>query len=186
MIPRSASPTRDRDLVCGSMTSCIVRTAAYRTTHNAVFLALLWPALQSLFPTFKAELVASSGSVVAPASVSYKAGGFAMLPDSDAWTTRQIYTSREALEGLLRKLVLALPNVEARVGTVTGFEASSDRRRVTSVQIRAADGATEDIAVAALIDASGTTNGSIGWLRKAGYPAPVKRTYECVLPHDSS
>ena len=168
------------------MTSCIVRIAAWRPADAAVFLALLWPTLQSLFPTFKSELVSSSGSVAAPASVSYKAGGFAMLPDSDAWTTRQIYTSREALEGLLRKLVLALPNVEARVGTVTGFEASEDRRRVTSVQVRGPDGATEEIAVAALIDASGTTNGSIGWLRKASYPAPVKRTYECVFPRDLS
>ena len=35
----------------------------------------------------------------------------------------------------------------------------------------------------ALIDASGTTNGSIGWLRKAGFQAPVKRTYECVGEH---
>ena len=152
----------------------------HRPSDPAVFLALLWPTLKSLFPSFEAELYAQSGSVAAPASVSYKAGGFAMLPDSKSWTTRQIYTSREALEGLLRKLVLGLPNVEARVGTVIGFTPSSDRRRVTSVQVRRADGTTEDIAVAALIDASGTTNGSIGWLRKAGYEPPIKRTYECA------
>ena len=149
----------------------------------AVFLALLWPTLQSLFPTFKAELYAQSGSVAAPASVSFKAGGFAVLPDASAWSTRQIYTSREALEGLLRKLVLALPNVEARVGTVTGFTASDDRRRVTAVHVRRGDSTNEVVEVAALIDASGTTNGSIGWLRKAGFQAPVKRTYECVGEH---
>ncbi|KAK4052590.1 hypothetical protein OIO90_004218 [Microbotryomycetes sp. JL221] len=167
-----------------SIDPTVKRTRVKQHSQLHLFLGLLYPSLKSMFANFDDELKQVGGKVVPPHSVSYKGTGFLQLPDANktGWSVRQLYISREALEALLRKLVLnRCHNVEAQVGTVKGFQISQDKRAINAVSVRRKDGNIEDVACALVVDASGTTNGSIGWLKNAGFRPPVKVTYDPAI-----
>ncbi|KAM0791043.1 hypothetical protein ACM66B_004339 [Microbotryomycetes sp. NB124-2] len=154
--------------------------------HNQLhlFLGLLHPALKAMFPSFETAFNEAGGKVVPPHPVSYKGTRCLQLPDAEktGWPVRQLYISREALEALLRKLVLSTcSNVETRVGMAKGIVMSQDRKSVESVMVRSPDGQVDNVECAFVVDASGTTNGSIGWLKNAGFRAPEKVTYDPAI-----
>ncbi|KAK4046352.1 hypothetical protein OIV83_006133 [Microbotryomycetes sp. JL201] len=156
------------------------------TNFTVFFLGLMYPALKAMFSNFEPALYEAGGKIVPPHSVSYKGsgGGFQQLPDAQktGWPVRQLYISREALEALLRRLLLSsCKNVDSRVGTAKGIVISQDHKRVGSVMVRSSDGQMENVECELIVDASGTTNGSIGWLKNAGFKTPEKVTYDPAI-----
>lgn len=161
--PKSARPIRLSSAHASSSTlSCIVRPLAapydYADTYT-VLLAILAPSLNSLFPSWDADMKAMGGSYAPPRPNGFRGAGFMRLPTSN-WPIRQIYFSREALEALLRRLILALAPVSSEVGTVTRLIPSPDRKTISAVVIRSPDGTSREVQAALVIDATGTTNGS--------------------------
>lgn len=125
-----------------------------------VFLGLMYPALNKLFPGFNEEVKKAGGSVAPPQPVVYRGGGFVKLPmTAKEWDTRQLYISREVLEALLRRLVLErFPHVQAIHGNVTDLTAEGDL--IKSAVLKRPDGTVENIQGDFFLDCSGTANGS--------------------------
>ncbi|KAH7890095.1 hypothetical protein F5I97DRAFT_1801450 [Phlebopus sp. FC_14] len=85
---------------------------------------------------------------------------------------RTLYASRQGLETLIRRLLLACnsyPNVKWVPGTVTGVAVDPQADgRLQKVLIHAHDGHT-DIDAALVIDCTGVSQAGSKWLRRAGY-----------------
>ena len=88
-----------------------------------------------------------------------------------------IGVSRPTLEGLVRKRVLAMPNVRAREGcSVLGLATTDDNSRVTGVRLEDRQGsrAEETMYADLVVDASGRGSRSPHWLDELGYGRPLE------------
>lgn len=133
------------------------------TSILLVFLGLLYPSLCQLFPAFDSELRAEGGKVVPPHPVAFRGAGFLKLPDAkrDNWPVRQVYISREALEAMLRRLLLKNhSNVKASTALVTRILLDkNDSKRVAGLSVRYPEGRAEDVDASFVVDASGVACG---------------------------
>jgi 2-polyprenyl-6-methoxyphenol hydroxylase-like FAD-dependent oxidoreductase len=80
--------------------------------------------------------------------------------------------SRPLLESVVRKCVVALPNVRVLDGReVAGYQTSPDKARVTGVRLRVPGGEQEEVLEGQLVvDASGRGSRTPQWLEALGYP----------------
>jgi 2-polyprenyl-6-methoxyphenol hydroxylase-like FAD-dependent oxidoreductase len=78
---------------------------------------------------------------------------------------------RALLEQLLRRRVLAIPNVSVQRGAVEGLQVSSDGNDVVGVLFDG-DGSEGRIGADLVVDASGRGSAAPRWLEAIGYPSP--------------
>ncbi|MFI1462720.1 FAD-dependent oxidoreductase [Nocardia carnea] len=85
---------------------------------------------------------------------------------------------RPTFEWVLRRRVLALPNVRAVHGIATGLLAGADGTAVTGVKVTGADG--EKLDADLVVDATGRGSKAPNWLSELGYTPPAEQH---VRPH---
>jgi 2-polyprenyl-6-methoxyphenol hydroxylase-like FAD-dependent oxidoreductase len=103
-----------------------------------------------------------------PAPAGPAAGEDAAQPGIDDPGT--LWLTRPLLEGVLRRRVLALANVEARQGAVGGLLTSEDSRTVTGVQLRGAAGG--ELFGDLVVDAAGRSSRAASWVSALGITPP--------------
>jgi len=78
---------------------------------------------------------------------------------------------RPLFEWVIRRRVLALPNVSAQQGVATGLIGSNDRTRVVGAIVRGAQ--DSQISADLVVDATGRGSRSGHWVEELGYQAPL-------------
>jgi flavin-dependent dehydrogenase len=159
------------------------RSGVPQGRHGHGLLASGAEALESLFPGLHGELVAAGavpGDVIG--DVRWFQQGYYKARFASG--LRGILLSRPLLEGTLRRMVQALPNVTMESSThVLELLADADRRVVTGVRTRRAniDGVVGDVAL--VVDASGRSSRAAEWLERLGYQAPPESQVDIDLAY---
>jgi len=123
-----------------------------------------------LLPGFEQDLLAAG-------ALGLKAGIEGRFHDNGQWHPKRdlgiINTaqSRPLIEHVLRKRVLALPNVKLR-DSLTLIDYLIEKNTLVGVQVRNANGADEKIQADLVIDATGRSGPILNILRGHGYDAP--------------
>ena len=90
-----------------------------------------------------------------------------------------VLASRPALEGHVRRRLLALSNVRAIEGcAVQGLIADDSKSAITGVRFRIGNGAEQSIEADLVVDASGRGSTSPAWLESLGYARPEEERIE--------
>jgi 2-polyprenyl-6-methoxyphenol hydroxylase-like FAD-dependent oxidoreductase len=90
-----------------------------------------------------------------------------------------LLASRPALEGHVRRRLLALPNVRAIENcAVQGLVTAADRSAVKGVRVRIGNGVEQVVTADLVVDASGRGSSSPAWLEALGYPRPGEERIE--------
>ena len=112
--------------------------------------------------------VAAGGALVdSPYEVAiYGANGWAGRVPSEA---KVVFMRRPALEAVVRRRVLALPNIRALAGVATGLTGSRDR--ITGARLQDGSGLSADL----VVDATGRNSKASEWLAEFGFAAPVTK-----------
>ncbi|MGD9890624.1 MAG: NAD(P)/FAD-dependent oxidoreductase [Dehalococcoidia bacterium] len=166
----------------------VFRKGVPQSRHLHVLLGKGRSLLDRFFPGFTEEMVAAGALLL-------------KFPEDALWQTQAgwserfdtglpplLSSSRELLEFTVRKRLLDSGRVRFVEETdVTGLTASPDRTTVTGVtlQSRAGDGESEEIAADLVIDASGRTSHAPRWLEALGYEAPAETTINSFLGYAS-
>jgi 2-polyprenyl-6-methoxyphenol hydroxylase-like FAD-dependent oxidoreductase len=133
--------------------------------------------IDEYFPGFVMEMVSHRAPYVCFTSArrQYQVNGWAPNPESDLWG---VFASRGLLEWVIRRRVLALPNVELYPGRrVVEMVAASERGAVCGVRTRSAVGSDELLVTTPadlVVDATGRTSSGPAWLRSLGYEPPAE------------
>ena len=147
-----------------------------RHTHG--LLASGRDVIERLFPGISNELIAAgavAGDIVEESRWFHEGACLARFKSG----LNGLLMTRPLLEGMVRKRLLALPNIEARPGfQVEGLVVSDDRKRVTGIT----DASTE-MQADLVIDATGRGSSSPQWLESIGYPKPVEERVEVALAY---
>lgn len=162
------------------------RNGAPQSRHLHVLLARGQQSIESLFPGISAELSALGAPRVmwARDTEYYGPGGWLRRFESGIETN---IIFRASFEWLVRKRLLALPNV-ALLGQYDVQELLTDetRTRVTGVRVESrADHATRDLHGDLVIDASGRNAKTPEWLRALGYDAPPETNVNAYLGYST-
>jgi 2-polyprenyl-6-methoxyphenol hydroxylase-like FAD-dependent oxidoreductase len=125
-------------------------------------------AMAALLPGIVDDLVAAGGTLVdSPHQVAiFGAQGWAGRVPSEA---EVVFMRRPVLEGVVRRRVLALPNVRVVTGVVTGLTGS--HARITGA--RRQDG--EPIGADLVVDATGRNSKASDWLAEFGLAGPATK-----------
>ncbi|WP_019873731.1 FAD-dependent monooxygenase [Sporichthya polymorpha] len=125
-------------------------------------------AMAALLPGIVDDLVTAGGRLVdSPHEVAiYGAQGWAGRVPSEAHV---VFMRRPVLETVVRRRVLALPNVRAVSGVVTGLTGSSDR--ITGATLQGGSTLAADL----IVDATGRNSKAAEWLAEFGCPAPATK-----------
>ncbi|WP_395699464.1 FAD-dependent oxidoreductase [Aquabacterium sp.] len=164
-------------------TDCSQRRATPHTQHTHALLARGRQIFEQLFPGVDDDWRAAGGrygDVGTDAAFYAGRRRFAQAP-ADA---RALCLGRSAIEGVLRRRVLALPKVRAVTGIeVQGLLASEDGRRITGLRWRAPDEAGCGGALGAdwVVDASGRGSRLPRWLTELGHAAPAEQQVRCEI-----
>ncbi len=168
------------------------RTGVPQARHTHALLARGAHILEQLFPGLREELAAQGASV-------FDLGASARVLFPSGWAPRTHIgvlvqnATRPALEGCLRRRVLALEPVSIRSGwRVQDLCWDATHRRVTGVVAastgevlqhpaalgprQAAGAGLQPIAADLVVHAAGRNSRLAEWLHQAGYPAPASRT----------
>jgi 2-polyprenyl-6-methoxyphenol hydroxylase-like FAD-dependent oxidoreductase len=130
--------------------------------------------MEELFPGLTNDLVAEGATTLDVVNDLrwYQPGGYRLRFDSGL---QGISMSRPLLEAGIRRRVMMITNVEVIDGCdVTGLTASTDRTRVTGVNLRRrGDGSPEEtLAAEMVVDAGGRGSHAPAWLEALGYERP--------------
>lgn len=159
------------------------RNGVPQAHHLHVLLARGLQIVEQLFPGIDSEM----GDAGAPSIqwgkdlVAYLPAGWTPLFDS---MVRTRGVSRTLLEWLIRKRLLALPQIAMKTGyEVEGLSATPDLRQVTGVMIRSRSGAreTESLVADFVVDASGRGSHAPEWLESLGYDKPQETEVNSFL-----
>jgi len=125
-------------------------------------------AMAELLPGIVEEFVAAGGALVdSPHRVAiFGANGWAGRMPSRA---QVVFMRRPALEAVVRRRVLDLPNVVPVAGVVTGLLGSGGR--ITGVRLQ--DGGL--LGAELVVDATGRNSKAVEWLAEYGFPAPATK-----------
>lgn len=125
-------------------------------------------AMEALLPGIVSDFVDAGATVIdSPADLAvFGSTGWSGRVRSEA---RVVCMRRPYLEAVVRKRVLALPNVELVKGTASGLIASDDSHTVTGVTLR---GGAASLNADLVIDASGRSSKAPTWLEALGYDKP--------------
>jgi 2-polyprenyl-6-methoxyphenol hydroxylase-like FAD-dependent oxidoreductase len=133
--------------------------------------------LGELFPGLLADLVAAGVPVLrGPGEVWFSVGGHLLCRNGESLETAY-QPSRPYLESQVRARVRALPNVSIRDRCeVAGLASTLARDRVTGawVRHRSGGGAERILAADLVVDATGRSGRTPGWLRDMGYDPPAE------------
>lgn len=151
------------------------RKGAPQGRHLHALLARGYQALVTLFPDFKADLLAA-GAVICDIANDvrwYQGGSYSVNFKSgiDA-----VFISRPALEALIRERVLALPNITLRAAcAVAALTTTADQQQVTGVTIHDRQtGQDETLPADLVVDATGRGSQIPKWLEALGYGTPAE------------
>jgi 2-polyprenyl-6-methoxyphenol hydroxylase-like FAD-dependent oxidoreductase len=152
-------------------------------------------ALERLLPGFSSELVAGGAvPLAAPRDVLWLSAAGWMRPFRDHQRTL-LSATRDLIEWVARRMVLATPGIEVRTGVdVVGLAVRDGRAAGLDVRPRgaAASGAgrphalaTETILADLVVDSSGRRSHAPDWLEAAGYERPPESTVDADLAYAS-
>ncbi|MCE7986626.1 MAG: FAD-binding monooxygenase [Caldilinea sp. CFX5] len=145
------------------------RKGTPQSRHGHGLLAAGCQIMERLLPGFGDELVANGAlpcDVIGDARW-YQRGGYKAKFKSGL---QGILVSRPLIEMVIRRRVLALPNVRLQEAGVQELVASADHSRVTGVRL--ADGTS--VLADFVVDASGRGSRAPVWLEALGYAKPVE------------
>lgn len=145
------------------------RKGTPQSRHGHGLLAGGYQIIERLLPGFGAELVANGAL---PCDVMgnarwYQLGGYKAQFKSGL---QGILVSRPLIEMVIRRRVLALPNVRLQQAGVQELLAAADQNRVAGVRL---DDDTEMLADF-VVDASGRGSRAPAWLEALGYAKPIE------------
>jgi len=125
-------------------------------------------AMAGLLPGIVDELIAAGGTLLdSPHRIAiFGAHGWAGRAPSRA---RVVFMRRPVLEAVVRRRVLALPNVTTVRAVVTGLVGTSER--ITGVRLQDAQPCGADL----VVDATGRNSHAVDWLAEFGHPAPQSK-----------
>ena len=147
------------------------RKGTPQSRHGHGLLAGGYQLIERWLPGFGAELVANGAlpcDVIGDARW-YQLGGYKAKFKSGL---QGILMSRPLIEAVIRRRVLALPNVKVYTASVQALLASPDDSYVTGVRLT--DGA--EMAADFVVDASGRGSRAPAWLEALGYEKPVEES----------
>ena len=127
--------------------------------------------IERLLPGFNAELLANGAlpcDVIGDARW-HQLGGYKAKFKSGL---QGILMSRPLIEAVIRRRVLALPNVTVVEASVQELLASADDSQVTGVRLTTG----QEMAADFVVDASGRGSRAPGWLEALGYEKPVEES----------
>lgn len=127
--------------------------------------------IERLLPGFGAELLANGAlpcDVIGDARW-YQLGGYKAKFKSGL---QGVLMSRPLIEAVIRRRVLALPNVTVVEASVQELLASADDSQVTGVRLTTG----QEVAADFVVDASGRGSRAPGWLEALGYEKPVEES----------
>jgi 2-polyprenyl-6-methoxyphenol hydroxylase-like FAD-dependent oxidoreductase len=140
---------------------------------------LLLPAgvdcLERLLPGLSDELAAAGANPFGPDELRFEIAGHRITREGDGDVS--ISASRPMLEGLVRRRVLALPEVEVMErSTVTGLEAKDGDGRVAGVRVKGQgrDAGGQRLDADLVLAASGRAGRVPAWLEELGYARPTE------------
>jgi 2-polyprenyl-6-methoxyphenol hydroxylase-like FAD-dependent oxidoreductase len=146
-----------------------LRKGTPQARHGHGLLAGGYQIMERLFPGFGQELIANGAlpaDVVANARW-YQMGGYKAQFQSGI---EGILMSRPLIEAVIRRRVLAIPNVTVFENSVNALVANVDQTQVTGVRL-AND---EELRADLVVDASGRGSRAPHWLEALGYAKPVE------------
>ena len=142
-----------------------------RHTHG--LLARGSAVLEELFPGYKSEIVEQSGGLLGDIVDDLTWIGHNVALANGKSDMIGLAASRPVLEGLLRRRLLALPNVRAIDNcSVQGLASDPGRKRVTGVRARIAGKPDEILNADLVVDGTGRGSTSAAWLDGLGYQPP--------------
>ncbi len=159
------------------------RRATPHTQHTHALLARGRQVFEQLFPGVEADWRAADGRFgdVGTDAAFYAGRRRFAQAHADAVA---LCLGRSAIEGVLRRRVLALPKVRAVTGVeVQGLVASEDGGRITGLRWRAPDDAGVSGLLTAdwVVDASGRGSRLPRWLTELGHAAPAEEQVRCEI-----
>jgi len=142
--------------------------------------------IERYYPTFQAELDAAGVP-----TMEWMRESIQWIPTG--WTPRFASgiisrpSTRPLLEGILRRLTLAIPNLMVRAETtVTDLVFTADHKQVTGVIVTPRQGGTtEEISADLVVDATGRSSDAPQWLQSAGYELPTETVVSAGLGYAS-
>ena len=147
-----------------------------RHTHG--LLASGRDVIERLFPGISDELVAAGAVAgdIAEDSRWFTEGGCLVRFKSGLGA---LLLTRPLLEGIVRRRLFALPNIDARQNLqIETVVATEDRRHVTGVR-----GAGTELLADLVVDTTGRGSRAPEWLETIGYPKPVEERVQVDLAY---
>lgn len=139
---------------------------------------LLLPAgrrcLEELLPGLDDELRAAGANRFGPDELRFEVAGHVLTRETEGEDGEaSISASRPLVEGLVRRRVLELPEVEVRERCkATGLTSDASGARVRGVRVADRAGTEETLGADLVLAASGRAGQVPGWLEALGYPRP--------------
>lgn len=146
-----------------------LRKGTPQARHGHGLLAGGYQIMARLFPGFGQELIANGAlpaDVVADARW-YQMGGYKAQFQSGI---EGILMSRPLIEAVIRRRVLAIPNVQVMENGVQALCAQAEQGRITGVRLATGEELSADL----IVDASGRGSRAPVWLEALGYAKPVE------------
>ncbi|MFW6197342.1 MAG: NAD(P)/FAD-dependent oxidoreductase [Myxococcota bacterium] len=160
------------------------RKAVPQGRHVHLLLPAGLQSIEAFFPGLRQELVDAGAHPFVPGELRFEIRGHVLTRDGDPEVA--VSASRPLIEGLVRRRVLALPNVDITEGTeVTGLTADDGNRRVTGVRVRerGGDGGERHLQAHKVVAATGRAGHVPAWLEALGYPRPAEETLRIELSY---
>ena len=163
------------------------RPGVPQSQHVHVLLTRGQRLLEQLFPGLAAELTAAGAPTVEWTADWLMLGVWKWMPRCASGLSGRT-CSRTLLEGLIRKRLLASPNLTLLTGCqVEGLLSLPESDRVTGVKLhwRKAENSIESLDAALVVDASGRNSTLPDWLAQMGYDAPPETVINAFLGYGS-
>jgi 2-polyprenyl-6-methoxyphenol hydroxylase-like FAD-dependent oxidoreductase len=160
------------------------RKAVPQGRHVHLLLPAGLQAIESLLPGVQQELVDAGAHPFPPGELRFEIRGHVLTRDGDPELC--VSASRPLVEGVVRRRVLELPNVEITENTeVTGLTADDGGRRVTGARLRerGGDGVERPLHAQRVVAATGRAGQGPAWLEALGYARPLEETLRIELSY---
>ncbi|KAJ7580273.1 hypothetical protein C8J56DRAFT_279035 [Mycena floridula] len=138
--------------------------------------AMLLRGLEKIFPMLHAECKASSIGILPADFKTTFAGAYMRVPLAHFKNVlpTSIFTSRQGLETLIRRLVFSgnYPTIEQITGTVIGvIPDPTNSTKISKVVVRT-DAGNVEFDASLVVDCTGLTRAGLKWLERCGYAQP--------------
>jgi 2-polyprenyl-6-methoxyphenol hydroxylase-like FAD-dependent oxidoreductase len=148
------------------------RKAVPQGRHVHLLLPAGLQCIDALLPGLRDEMSAAGAHPFEPGELRLELRGHAITRQGTPETS--VSASRPLVEGLVRRRVLALPNVDLMERTrAVGLAADEGNRRITAVQVR---GTERPLDADVVVAATGRAGQVSSWLEVLGYPRPPEET----------